>query len=147
MKSLNKTTILPSQLTVRSWQLVDLEGQTLGRVATKLASILMGKDKVEQSLNHDCGDYVVAINSDKIKVTGNKLKQKIYYSHSGYPGNLRQLSLKVMMEKDSTKVIYAAVRNMLPKNKLRNPRLKRLKIFKNEQHIYSDKLKNGKKIN
>jgi len=141
MKSLNKTTILPCQEVVRSWHLVDLEGQTLGRIATKLASILMGKDKVAQSLNHDCGDYIVAINSDKIKVTGKKLTQKIYYSHSGYPGNLRELTLKVMMAKDSTKVIYAAVRNMLPKNRLRNPRLKRLKIFKNEQHIYSDKLK------
>ena len=141
MKSLNKTTILPSQGVDRSWHLIDLDGQILGRVATQLASILMGKNKVSQSLNHDCGDYIVAINSDKIKVTGNKLKQKIYYSHSGYPGNLKELSLKVMMEKDSTKVIYLAVRNMLPKNRLRNPRLKRLKIFKNEQHIYSDKLK------
>lgn len=147
MKSLNKTTIKPSQQIKRSWHLIDLDGQVLGRVATKIASLLIGKDKVAQSLNHDHGDYVVAINSDKIKVTGNKLKQKIYYSHSGYPGNLRELKLKEVLHKDSTKVISLAVKNMLPKNRLRSPRLVRLKIFKNEQHTYSDKIKNGKKIN
>ena len=131
MKSLNKTTIVPIQTIDRTWHLIDLDGQILGRVATRIAGLLMGKHKVCQSLNHDCGDYVVAINSDKIKFTGKKLKQKIYYRHSGYPGNLKELKLKDLMNKDSTKVIVAAVKNMLPKNRLRNPRLKRLKIFKN----------------
>ena len=128
----------------RAWHLIDLEGQTLGRVATKIAVLLMGKLKVCQNLNHDWGDYVVAINSDKIKVTGNKLKQKIYYHHSGYPGNLKELSLKSLLEKDSTKVLELAVKNMLPKNKLRRSRLSRLKIFKDEKHNFSAQLKNAK---
>lgn len=128
----------------RAWHLIDLEGQTLGRVATKIAVLLMGKLKVNQNLNHDWGDYVVAINSDKIKVTGNKLKQKIYYHHSGYPGNLKELSLKSLLEKDSTKVLELAVKNMLPKNKLRRSRLSRLKIFKDEKHNFSAQLKNAK---
>ena len=128
----------------RAWHLIDLEGQTLGRVATKIAVLLMGKLKVSQNLNHDWGDYVVAINSDKIKVTGNKLKQKIYYHHSGYPGNLKELSLKSLLEKDSTRVLELAVKNMLPKNKLRRSRLSRLKIFKDEKHNFSAQLKNAK---
>lgn len=128
----------------RAWHLIDLEGQTLGRVATKIAVLLVGKLKVSQNLNHDWGDYVVAINSDKIKVTGNKLKQKIYYHHSGYPGNLKELSLKSLLEKDSTKVLELAVKNMLPKNKLRRSRLSRLKIFKDEKHNFSAQLKNAK---
>ena len=143
-KPKNTTTIMPILKIDRAWHLIDLEGQTLGRVATKIAVLLMGKLKVNQNLNHDWGDYVVAINSDKIKVTGNKLKQKIYYHHSGYPGNLKELSLKSLLEKDSTIVLKMAVKNMLPKNKLRQVRLSRLKIFKDEKHNFSAQLKNAK---
>jgi len=144
IKPKNTTTISPILKIDRAWHLIDLEGQVLGRVATQIAVLLMGKLKVSQNLNHDWGDYVVAINSDKIKVTGNKLKQKIYYHHSGYPGNLKELSLKALLEKDSTRVLELAVKNMLPKNKLRQVRLSRLKIFKDEKHNFSAQLKNAK---
>ncbi len=135
-KPKNKTTIIPDNTIKRDWIVVDLDGQTLGRAATAIAKILIGKDKVSQSLNHDWGDYVVALNSDKIQVTGNKLKQKIYYRHSGYPGSLKELNLKTLLQKDSTKVIKLAVKNMLPKNRLQKPRLLRLKVFKDSNHSY-----------
>jgi len=143
-KPSNTTTILPIQKIHRDWHLIDLNGLVLGRVATQIAVLLTGKLKVSQNLNHDWGDYVVAVNSDKLKFTGHKLKQKIYYHHSGYPGNLKELNLKTLMAKDSTHVLQLAVKNMLPKNKLRQIRLSRLKIFKDEKHNFSAQLKNGK---
>ena len=132
----NKTTIISDKNIKRNWIVVDLSDQTLGRVATLIVKLLTGKSKVDQSLNHDWGDYVVAINSDNIKVTGNKLKQKTYYHHSGYAGNLKELNLKTLLQKDSTRVIKLAVKNMLPKNKLRQSRLLRLKVFKDSNHPY-----------
>ena len=138
----NKTTIISDKNIKRNWIVVDLKDQTLGRVATSIVKLLTGKSKVDQSLNHDWGDYVVAINSDNVKVTGNKLKQKTYYHHSGYAGNLKELNLKTLLQKDSTKVIKLAVKNMLPKNKLRQPRLLRLKVFKDSNHPYLAQTKN-----
>ena len=132
----NKTTIISDKNIKRNWIVVDLKDQTLGRVATSIVKLLTGKSKVDQSLNHDWGDYVVAINSDNVKVTGNKLKQKTYYHHSGYAGNLKELNLKTLLQKDSTRVIKLAVKNMLPKNKLRQSRLLRLKVFKDSNHPY-----------
>lgn len=143
-KPQNKTTIVPIQKIKRNWLLIDLDGQILGRVATKIASLLMGKQKSIQSLNHDSGDYVVAINSDKISYTGNKAKQKMYYHHSGYPGNLKELSLKDLLSKDSTRVITTAVKNMLPKNRLRRVRMLRLKVFKDEKHTFSAQINHAK---
>lgn len=129
----------------RAWHLIDLKGQTLGRVSTQIASLLMGKNKADFSPNLDMGDYVVAINADQIKVTGNKLADKIYYRHSGFPGGFRQATLGEKMQKDSTFVIRASVKGMLPKNKLQDPRLARLKIFTDSKHPYADKFKNSEK--
>lgn len=136
-----KTTITKGNIIDRKWHLIDLEGKTLGRISVELAKILMGKDKLDYSPNRDAGDYIVAINSQKIIVTGKKLKEKIYYHHTGYAGHLKEISLGQLMEKDSRKVIYHSVMGMLPKNKLRDRRLTRLKIFIGIDHPYNDKIK------
>jgi large subunit ribosomal protein L13 len=136
-----KTTVTKGNSFERSWHLVDLQDQTLGRICVKLANLLMGKNKVDFSPNRDAGDYVVAINAAGIHVTGNKLKDKIYYHHTGYAGNLKELSLGQLMEKDPRQVIYHGVMGMLPKNKLRDRRMSRLKIFVDQNHTYNDKIK------
>jgi len=138
MKS--KTTVLKGSNPKRSWVLVDLSGKTLGRVATEIAAILIGKNKVTFSYHRDDGDYVVAINAKDIVVTGKKLKQKIYYHHTGFAGNLKEMSLKELMVKDPRRVIEFAVHNMLPKNHLRSLRMRRLKISANAEHKYTDKI-------
>ena len=137
-----KTTVIKGNQVNRAWHLIDLASLSWGRSATKIAALLMGKHHVSFSPNRDDGDYVVAINAAKIKITGKKLKQKVYYHHSGYAGNLKELSLKQLMDKDPRRVIYLAVNGMLPKNKHRKPRLGRLKIFTGSDHKYSDKIKN-----
>jgi large subunit ribosomal protein L13 len=137
----NKTTVVKGNSTKRSWNLVDLSGQSWGRSATKIAPLLIGKHKIDYSPNRDAGDYVVAINASKISITGKKLDQKIYYHHSGFTGNLKELTLRQLFKKDPRQVIYLAVRGMLPKNKLRSKRLTRLKIFIGDQHQYTDKFK------
>lgn len=136
-----KTTVTKGNMIERSWHLVDLDGQTLGRICVKLAYLLMGKNKVDFSPNRDAGDYVVAINAKNIRVTGNKLKDKIYYHHTAYAGHLNELTLGQLMAKDPRKVIYHGVMGMLPKNKLRDRRMTRLKIFVESEHIYHDKIK------
>lgn len=136
-----KTSITKGNDPIRSWHLVDLEGQTLGRICVKLANLLMGKNKVDYSPNRDAGDYVVATNASKIVVTGNKMKQKIYYHHTGYAGHLNELTLGQLMEKDPREVIKHGVMGMLPKNKLRDRRIARLKIFVDANHNYNDKIK------
>lgn len=136
-----KTTVIKGNLINRSWHLVDLAGQSWGRTATKIVPLLIGKHKVDYSTNRDTGDYVVAINATKIKITGKKLDQKIYYHHSGFTGNLKELTLRQLFKKDPRQVIYLAVRGMLPKNKLRSKRLVRLKIFIGSEHPYADKFK------
>jgi len=129
----------------RTWHLIDLKGEILGRAATQMASLLQGKHKSYYAPHLDCGDYVVVINSDKVKVTGRKLKQKIYFRHSGYPGGDKLTPFDKQLEKDSTKIIHSAVSGMLPKNKLRAPRLKRLRVFKGSKHNYQDKFKKDEK--
>jgi len=129
-----KTTVLKSSQITRTWHLVDLKDQILGRVATEIAFHLMGKNKPLTSPNLDSGDFVVAVNAKDIKVTGKKLDQKLYQRHSGYPGGFKELTLKQVMTKNPRKVIEQAVRGMLPKNKLRSPRMRRLKVYLNDQH-------------
>jgi large subunit ribosomal protein L13 len=138
MKS--KTTILKGSNPTRSWYLFDLSGKTLGRAATEIATILMGKNKTTFSYHRDDGDYVVAINAKDIVVTGKKLKQKIYYHHTAYTGNMSELSLKDLFQKDPRKVIEYAVYGMLPKNRLRDKRMRRLKIFTSSEHKYAEKI-------
>jgi len=123
----------------RNWYLVDLEGKILGRIATKIATILQGKHKPEYVRNVDIGDFVVAINASKIKVTGKKQEQKIYFTHSGYVGGDKYIPYKKLLEKNPQRIIWYAVRGMLPKNKLRDRILKRLKIYSDSSHPFLDK--------
>ena len=129
----------------RSWHLIDVSDEILGRITTQIARLLIGKDKVYFTSHLDCGDYVVVINAAQVRVTGKKADQKIYYRHSGYPGGFKETSFKQQMAKDPTKIILQAVKSMLPKNKLRDPRLARLKIFADDKHPYQDKIKNAEK--
>ncbi len=140
-----KTTTLKPTDIKRVWHLIDLDGQVLGRAAVKIATLLMGKGKTLTGAHLDNGDYVVAINSDKISVTGKKLTDKIYYSHSGFPGGLKEISLQDLLAKDSRKVIEKAVKGMLPKDKHQQNRLRRLKLFTDDKHPYSAELGLNKK--
>ena len=135
-----KTTVTKGNQVQRSWHLIDLSNQTLGRVCTQIAQILMGKDKLAFSYHRDDGDYVVAINAADIKVTGNKLKEKLYRHHTHWAGGLKELTLAEMMQKDPRLVITRGVYGMLPKNKLRDIRITRLKVFVGADHPYADKL-------
>ena len=135
-----KTSVLKGNQVNRNWHLIDLSNQTLGRICTQIASILMGKDKTTFSYHRDDGDYVVAINAADIRVTGSKLKDKIYRRHTHWPGGLKELTLNEMLKKDPRLVIKSGVYGMLPKNKLRDRRMTRLKIFVDSNHPYADKL-------
>lgn len=118
----------------REWHLVDASELNLGRLSTKVAELLTGKGKPQYTAHIDCGDYVVVINSDNIKFTGDKLNKKIYYRHTGFPGGIKQRTLAEQLELDSTEVVVKAVKGMLPVNKLRDERLKRLKVYPGSEH-------------
>lgn len=118
----------------RSWYVVDAEGQTLGRLAAKIATILKGKHKPIYSPSVDCGDYVVVINAEKIHVTGRRMDQKKYYRYSGYPGGLSEISLRDQLNKYPNRVIEAAVKGMLPKNVLGRKMFKKLKVYAGPEH-------------
>ncbi len=126
----------------REWHLFDANGEVLGRFATKIAKILQGKHKVNYVPYLDNGDYVVVINASKIRLTGKKVKTKKYTKYSGYPGGLKVINFQTLFKKDPTEVIRHAVSGMLPKNKLRDERLKRLFIFTDDKHPYTDKINN-----
>lgn len=129
---------------IRHWHIIDLKGEILGRSASEIAQILIGKSKAYYSPNLDCGDYVVAINAKEIKLTGKKAANKLYRHHTGYPGGFREITFDQLMAKDPRIAIKKAVSGMLPKNKLRSNRLKRLKIFTNDKHTYKDKFSSQK---
>ncbi len=129
-----KTESVKKAAVVRSWHLIDCDGMTLGRVATRLAGLLIGKHKPNYTAHIDMGDYCVVINAAKIKVTGNKLLAKKYYHHSGYPGGFREVNLAVQLARDPRSVIEHAVHGMLPKNKLQTPRLRRMKVYAASTH-------------
>lgn len=116
------------------WIVVDAEGQNLGRLATKIATILRGKHKTIYSPSVDCGDYVVVVNAEKIAVTGNRMDTKKYYRHSGYPGGLREMTMREQLEKHPQRVIELAVRGMLPKNRLGRKMFKKLKVYAGTEH-------------
>ena len=118
----------------REWYLVDAQGQTLGRLATQIADTLRGKRKPQFTPHVDTGDFVVVVNADKIAVTGNKLDQKRYYRHSGYPGGLRSRTLREQLDRRPTEVLRTAVRGMLPKNRLARRQLTKLKIYAGPEH-------------
>ena len=121
----------------REWHVIDATDQILGRLATRIARLLMGKHKPIFSPNMDTGDYVIVTNASKIRVTGNKTRQKIYYRHTGYPGGHKFVSYEDMMQKSPEKVIEMAVRRMLPKNKLARDMLKKLKVFRGPEHTHA----------
>jgi large subunit ribosomal protein L13 len=123
----------PSDVT-RKWYVVDASEAPLGRVATKIATLLTGKGKPQFTHHIDCGDYVVVINAKDLQVTGGKLDKKMYYRHSNYPGGLTETVMRDKMEQDPTAVVEQAVRGMLPVNKLRDGRLQRLKIYAGSEH-------------
>jgi large subunit ribosomal protein L13 len=118
----------------RSWYVVDADGQTLGRLASRVATILRGKHKPIFSPSVDCGDYVVVVNAEKIHVTGKRLDQKVYYRHSGYPGGLTEITLRRQLERHPTRAVELAVRGMLPKNKLGRKMFKKLKAYAGPEH-------------
>jgi large subunit ribosomal protein L13 len=118
----------------RDWYVVDAQGQTLGRLASRMAAILRGKNKPYYTPHVDCGDFVIVINADKIHVTGQKLTQKKYYRHSGYLGGLKEISLRDQLQKFPNRVLEAAVRGMLPKNRLGRRMFKKLKIYAGPSH-------------
>ena len=114
----------------KGWLLVDASDKTLGRLSTNIAKILMGKNKPEYTPHNDVGDYVVVINAEKIKVTGNKNEQKMYYRHTGYPGGIKSQNFNDLIASYPDRIITSAVKGMLPKNKLSNSVIKKLKVYK-----------------
>ena len=118
----------------RGWYLVDATGKTLGRLATDIASRLRGKHKVEYTPHVDTGDYIVVVNADKIRVTGNKLKDKMYYRYTGYIGNLKSMPLEKMLKEKPERVLQLAVKGMLPRNPLGRKMFSKLKVFDGSEH-------------
>ncbi len=121
----------------RKWYVMDATGQTLGRLATRIAHRLRGKHKPIYSPSVDTGDYVIVVNAEKIHVTGRKLDQKIYYRHTGYPGGLKEIALRNLLQKHPTRVIEHAVRGMLPKNRLGRRMFKKLKVYAGPEHPHA----------
>ena len=120
-----------------NWILMDAKEETLGRLCSKIENILQGKNKIDYAKNINNGDFVIVINTDKIKVTGKKLTDKKYYHYSGYHGGMKEQSFEDLLEIDSTKIIKIAVSGMLPKNSLRKKLLSRLKIYSGPEHPHS----------
>ena len=118
----------------KKWHIVDAEGKTVGRLATKVAMMLMGKDKPQFTPHADSGDFVIVVNAEKVSFTGKKWNQKAYYSHSGYPGGLKSITAENLLKVKPEEIIRKAVRGMLPKNKWQNRLIKRLKIYTGNTH-------------
>ena len=129
-----KTHVVKESDITRQWFVVDAAGRTLGRLASEIATILKGKKKPTYSPHLDVGDYVVVINAEKIAVTGRKLEEKVYHRHTGYPGGLRSVSLREQMKRHPTFAVRAAVKGMLPKNRLGRKMLKKLKVYAGPEH-------------
>ena len=127
----------------REWHVIDASGKVLGRLATQIASLLMGKHKPIFSPHLDTGDFVVVINADKVRVTGNKMKQKVYYRHSGYPGGLKSINLEKMMQTQPTRVVEHAVKGMLPHNRLGAKMFKKLKVYVGDSHPHPANPRSG----
>ena len=128
----------------RQWHVIDASGEVLGRLATRIASLLMGKHKAIFSRNMDTGDFVVVINADKVRVTGNKAKQKVYYRHSGYPGGLKSIRFEEMMQTHPTRVIEHAVKGMLPHTRLGASMFKKLRVYVGDTHPHLAQTKANK---
>ena len=125
----------------REWHVIDASNRVLGRLATEIAQLLKGKHKSIYAPHLDTGDYVIVINAEKVRVTGNKAKQKVYYRHSGYPGGLRATTFEKMMEKQPARIIEHAVRGMLPKNPLGRAMFRKLKVYEGPTHPHQAKVR------
>ena len=125
----------------RQWHVIDASGKTLGRLATQVAGLLMGKHKPIFSPNLDTGDFVIVINAAKVRVTGNKVKQKLYYRHSGYPGGFKSVTLEKMMQTNPTQVIEHAVKGMLPHTRLGASMKKKLRVYAGDTHPHLAQVK------
>ena len=132
-----KTFMEKKETVNRKWYVIDAENLPLGRVASKAANILRGKHKVTFTPHVDCGDYVIIVNAEKVKLTGNKLEQKMYYNHSGFPGGLRERNAKVMIEKYPVEMVERAVKGMLPHNRLGRATAKKLFVYAGADHKHS----------
>ncbi|MDD3531839.1 MAG: 50S ribosomal protein L13 [Candidatus Shapirobacteria bacterium] len=137
----NKTTATKQADIKRSWHLIDAENQVLGRLATKIATLLMGKGKTYFTRRLDCGDYVVVINAQRVRLTGKKVDQKTYQRYSGYPGGRKEVAFGKMLAEQPGKVIRHAVMGMLPKNKLQAKMITRLHVFAGPEHKFEEKFK------
>lgn len=131
---MSKSFMANAQNVERKWFVVDATDQVIGRLSTEVATILRGKHKPTFTPHVDCGDYIIIINAEKVAYTGNKLQDKKYYSHSGYPGGLKVRNLKTMLEKQPTKVLEKAIRGMLPKNKLGENMYRKLFVYAGAEH-------------
>jgi large subunit ribosomal protein L13 len=129
-----KTYVTKKEDVQREWYVVDAAGQTLGRLAAQVAHVLRGKHKPIYSPSVDAGDYVIVVNAEKIHVTGRKLDQKVYYRHSGYPGGLKEITLRELLQKHPARAIERAVQGMLPKNRLGRQMFKKLKVYAGSDH-------------
>jgi len=129
-----KTLFAKSADVEKKWNVIDADGMVVGRLATRVASILRGKNKPIFTPHADTGDYVIIVNAEKIRFTGNKLEKKIYYRHSGYPGGIKQKTARNIMNASPEKIIMTAVSGMLPKNKLGRQQLKKLKVYRGSDH-------------
>ena len=129
-----KTSIINNDQVQRNWYIVDATGQTLGRLATRVATVLRGKHKVTFTPHVDCGDHVIIVNADKIKLTGKKLDAKFYHRYSGYPGGLRSTSARDLLNTYPDRVIHSAVKGMLPKNRLSRQVIKKLRVYGGADH-------------
>lgn len=134
---MEKTYVTKNKDVQREWYVVDAAGQTLGRLAARVARILHGKHKPTYSPSVDTGDFVIVVNAEKIHVTGRKLDQKIYYRYSGYPGGLKEITLRNLLQRHPTRVIEHAVRGMLPKNRLGRQMFKKLKVYAGPDHPHA----------
>ena len=129
-----KTFMEKKETVNRNWYVIDAENLPLGRVATKAANLLRGKHKVTFTPHIDCGDYVIIVNADKVKLTGNKLDQKMYRHHSGYIGGMKETPARVMLEKNPEKAMTLAIKGMLPHNSLGRAQLKKLRVYAGAEH-------------
>ena len=129
-----KTISAKAETVQRSWYVIDAEGQTLGRLATEVARRLRGKHKTEYTPHVDTGDYIVVVNAEKVKVTGRKASDKMYYRHTGHPGGLKEATFTQMIERSPAKVIELAVRGMLPRNPLGRAMYRKLKVYAGQEH-------------
>lgn len=134
---MSKTYVATPETRNREWVVVDAEGQTLGRLATLIADTLRGKNKPEYTPHIDTGDFVVVVNAEKIRVSGNKMTEKVYYRHTGYPGGLRSRTLEEQLDRRPEEVIRTAVKGMIPRTRLGRAQLRKLKVYAGTEHPHT----------